>query len=71
MISFISSLEIISVIIPDVKVFFWIAASVADAAAVNPSGIKTFVLVYNKWCGKLSSSLELGGAPKYVWLASF
>ena len=71
MISFISSWEIISVIIPDVKAFFWIAASVADAAAVNPSGIKTFVLVNNKWCGKLYSSLELGGAPKYVWLASF
>ena len=30
-----------SVVIPDSKVFFWIAASVADAAAVNPIGIKT------------------------------
>ena len=25
---------------PDIKTFFWIAASVADVAAVNPNGIK-------------------------------
>ena len=39
MISSISSLEIINVVIPDPKIFFWIAASAADA--VNPNGIKT------------------------------
>ena len=38
MISVISSFEIINVVIHNVTVFFWIAASVADAAAVN--GIK-------------------------------
>ena len=39
-ISFISSLEIIIVVKPDPNIFLWIAASVADAAAVNPNGIK-------------------------------
>ena len=40
MISFISSFEIINVVTPDPNIFLWIAASVADAAAVNPNGIK-------------------------------
>ena len=39
MISFISSLEMINVILPDLNILLWIAASVADAAAVNPDGI--------------------------------
>ena len=43
MISSIFSLEIIYVATPDPKNFFWIAASVADAAAVNPNGIKTLL----------------------------
>ena len=29
---------------PDPKFFFWIAASVAAAAAVNPDGIKTLLV---------------------------
>ena len=33
--SVISSFEIVNVVIHDLKVFFWIAASAADAAAVN------------------------------------
>ena len=49
MTSFVSSFEIINVIIcsakskeqPDLKTFFWIGASVPDAVAVNPNGIKT------------------------------
>ena len=40
MIPFISSLEIVNVVIPDPTIFLWIPASVADAAAVNPNGIK-------------------------------
>ena len=36
---FISSFEIINVVIPDPKILFWIVASVADAAA-DPNGIK-------------------------------
>ena len=36
-------LEIINVAVPDPDVFLWIAAFVADAAAVNPSGIKRFL----------------------------
>ena len=43
MISFISSLEIIVIVIPDPNIFLWIAVSVADAAAVNSNGIKTLL----------------------------
>ena len=42
-ISFISSFEIIYVVTPDPNIFRWIAASVADAAAVNGNGIKTLL----------------------------
>ena len=38
----ISSFENTSVY-PDTKLFFWIAASVADAAAVNTNGTKTLL----------------------------
>ena len=40
---FISSFEIFSVVIPDPNIFAWIAVSVADAAPVNPNGIKTIL----------------------------
>ena len=43
MISLISSLEILSVAMPDPNIFLWIAAFVADAAAVYPNGIKTLL----------------------------
>ena len=36
-------MEIINVITPDPIIFLWITSSVADAAAVNPNGIKTFL----------------------------
>ena len=38
---FISSLEIINVVLPDPKSFLWIATSVADTGAVNSNEIKT------------------------------
>ena len=48
MISFNSSFKIINVVVPDPNIFWWIAASVADAAAVNLNGIKTLLAVgYN------------------------
>ena len=51
MISFIFSFEIISVVcfgkseghVLDPNILLWIAASFADAAAVNPNGIKTLL----------------------------
>ena len=43
MASSISWLEIIKVANPAPKIFLGIAASVADAAAVNPNGIKTLL----------------------------
>ena len=39
---FISSLEIINVVKSDSNIFLWIAASVADNAAVDPNDIKRF-----------------------------
>ena len=41
--SFIFSSKIINVVIPDSNIFLWIAASVADAAAVNPNGNKALL----------------------------
>ena len=40
MISSNSSFENINVVILDPTIFFWIAASVANTAAVNPNGTK-------------------------------
>ena len=42
-ISLISSFDIISVVFPDPNIFLCIPASAADAAAVNPKGIKTLL----------------------------
>ena len=39
---FISSFEIINVVLPQPNIFLWIASSVADDVAVNPNGIKLF-----------------------------
>ena len=41
--SSISSFDIISVVVSDPKIFLCISASTADAAAVNPNGIKTLL----------------------------
>ena len=38
---FISSLEIINAVKLDPNILLWIAASIADAATVNPNGTKT------------------------------
>ena len=42
-IPFISSIKIINAVVPDPNIFLWIATSAADAAAVNPNGIKTLL----------------------------
>ena len=41
--SFISSFDIISVVVPDLKICLCIYASATDAAVVNPKGIKTLL----------------------------
>ena len=43
MISFISSFEIISVVMSDPNIFLWLAASVADATVVNTNVTKTIL----------------------------
>ena len=43
MISFISLFESTNVVMADPNIFLWIAASVADATAVNPNGTKTLL----------------------------
>ena len=40
--SSISLFDVISVVVPEFKIFLCIPASAADGAAVNPNGIKTF-----------------------------
>ena len=40
--SFISSFEIINVVVPEPCIFFGIPASIAKATAVIPNGAKTF-----------------------------
>ena len=46
--SSISSFEIIKVVFPDPRVFLFISASVADAAAVNQSIPRGFITDFNK-----------------------
>ena len=43
MISFISSLEIVNVILPDLNIFLWIVGCVANVTTVNINGIKTLL----------------------------
>ena len=43
MTSFISSIQVINVVLPGPNIFLWVAAFAADAAVVNPNGIKTFL----------------------------
>ena len=43
MISFNSSFENINVVFPHPKISYWIAASVADAAAINPKDTRTLL----------------------------
>ena len=43
MTSFISLVEIIDVVLPDLNIFLWKVASIADPAASNPNGIKTLL----------------------------
>ena len=43
--SFISSFEIIKVIVPEQCIFFWISVSIAEAAAVIPNRTKILELL--------------------------
>ena len=45
--SFISSFEVIKVVVPDPRSFLFIAASVTDAAAVIPSIPKGLITLFN------------------------
>ena len=42
MMPFISSFEMIKVVVPEPCIFFWIPASIAEAAAVIPNGARIF-----------------------------
>ena len=43
MVSFISSFEIISEVVPDPKLSSWMASFVAEATVINPKGTKVLV----------------------------
>ena len=45
--SFISSFEIIKVVVPDPRIYLFIAASVADAATVGPSIPRGLITDFN------------------------
>ena len=59
MISSISSLEIVNVVVLDPNILLSIVASVADAAAVNPNGIKTLL-------AKGLSTFRIKGNPVFI-----
>ena len=59
----------------DPKIFFWIAASVADAAPVNPKGTKTLLAIgvsaffINVKSAVINGLKKLGNPPS--WLEKF
>ena len=63
MISYICSSEIIKVVNPDPNIFLWIAASVADSAAVNSNSIKT-LLVYGLSTFYIKGNQDFSNGPK-------
>ena len=65
MILSISSFEIISVVKLDLKTFFWIAASVADAVSVNPNDIK-ILLANGSSTIFIKSKLVFSDGPKIL-----
>ena len=63
MISFIFSLEIVNVVLPDPNIFLSIAASVANATAVKPNGIKT-LLANDLSTFSIKGNLVFSNGPK-------
>ena len=61
--SFISSFEITKVVAPEPCIFFLIPASAADAAAVNPNGIKT-LLAYGLITFFINSNPVFNNGPR-------
>ena len=69
MVSSISSSKIMNAVALDPKIFFWIAASVSDAAVVNLNSIKTVLangvstfFIYGKPAA-INGLRKLSGAP--------
>ena len=61
MISFIFSIKIINVVVPDPNIFLWIAASVADADAISTNGSKILLAnVFNTFFTKGNSVFSNG-----------
>ena len=70
-----SPFEIITAVVPDPKVFFWTAKSVADAAAVNLNGTETFLTNDVRTYFIIGKPAEINGLWKFrnspSWLAIF
>ena len=60
-------MENIYVAVPDPNIFFWIAVSVADAAAVNPKGAKT-ILANNLSTFRIKSNPVFSNGPRSLTL---
>ena len=73
MISFISSFEVISVVMSDPNIFLWLAASVADATVVNTNVTKT--ILASGWSFLLKASqfliMVLKVYPKILLIVLF
>ena len=63
MIAFISSLEIIDIVVPDLNIFLWVAASVDDAAFVSSKSIKTLLVNGLSTCF-IKGNPVFGNGPK-------
>ena len=54
-----SSFELINVVVPNFKIFFWIGASIADATSINSEGTKTL-------SAKIVSIFFINSKPTFI-----
>ena len=69
--SFISSFEIIKFVVPELCIFSWIPASIAEAAADIPNGAKIFfasrTATFINWPAVLLNSEPKNWVILYIW----
>ena len=68
--SFISSFEIIKVVVPDPRIFLFIAASVANAAAVSPSIPKVLITDFNNGNPDFNNGAKILKNPHFCILVN-
>ena len=68
--SFISSFEIIKVVVPDPRICLFIAASVTDAAALSPSILRGLIIDFRKGNPDFNNSAKNLGNPPFCILVN-